>query len=222
MIQTSISINVKKLLDGLPDTIKLVAACKTRTPDEIQTAVDAGIKIVGHNYVQEAEESFDKIDGKIKWHMIGHLQKNKVKRAVKIFDMIQSLDSYELAKLINVQCGKIDKVMDCLIEVNSGKEDNKTGILPEKVEELAVKVFKLQNIRISGLMTMGPFLGAPDDFRPYFKVTKKLFDSLKVHPVISPYMKYLSMGMSVSYQEAIKQSANMIRIGTDIFGPREN
>ncbi len=197
------------------------AACKTRTAEEIQKAVDAGIKVLGENYYQEAKQAVKKVSGSnIRWHFIGHLQRNKVKKAVKVFDMIESLDSYRLAKEINKRCRKIDKVMDCLVEVNSGREKNKYGIFPEEVESFVEQVKKFKYIKIKGLMTMGAFEGTKEDFRPYFEITREKFNLLKKSDIPGCDMKYLSMGMSASYKIAIEEGANLVRIGTKIFGSR--
>ena len=212
--------NIKKILDKLPENIGLVAAAKTRSPDEIEEAISAGIKMIGENYIQEAEKAFEAIGNKVKWHFIGHLQKNKVKKAVKIFDMIETVDSYSLALEINEKCCQISKIMPVLIEVNSGKEEQKFGVLPEGALDLIKRISTLSNIKIMGLMTMGPRFGNPEDSRPYFKETKKIFDEVKEINLPNVDMKYLSMGMTNSYRIAIEEKANMVRIGTMIFGER--
>jgi pyridoxal phosphate enzyme (YggS family) len=214
--------NVKKILRELPEGVKLVAAAKTRTPEEILRATEAGITIVGENYVQEARKAFELVGHRVKWHFIGHLQRNKVKKAVEIFNMIETLDSIELAAEINKRCLRIGKIMPVLIEINSGKEKQKFGIWPEDVESLILQAAKFKNITIQGLMTMGPAFGNPEDARPYFVKTKRLFDKLKALDIPGIEMKFLSMGMTNSYQVAIQEGANMVRIGTKIFGPREN
>jgi len=205
--------NVKKILEALPERVALVAAAKTRTPEEILQAAEAGVKIVGENYVQEAH--------KVKWHFIGHLQRNKVKKAVKIFDMIETLDSIELAAEIDKRCLRIGKVMPVLIEINSGKEEQKFGVWPEDAESLIREAAKFKNIHIQGLMTMGPAFGDPEDARPYFIKTKRLFDKIKALDIPGVEMKFLSMGMTNSFRVALQEGANMVRIGTRIFGPRE-
>ncbi len=208
--------NIQNILSGLPGHVELVAAAKSRSIEEILEAIEAGVKIVGENYTQEAEEKFSVIGSKVKWHFIGHLQKNKVKKAVRIFDMIETIDSVEIASSIDKACAEIKKVMPVLIEVNSGKELNKSGALPEDVESLIKDLLGFKNIKLSGLMTMGPMLKNPEDYRPYFRETKKLFDKIKSTLDI----KYLSMGMSDSYRIAIQEGANLVRIGTAIFGVR--
>ncbi len=212
--------NVKKILDELPTSVELVAASKTRTPEEILQAIQAGIKIIGQNYVQEAQKAYSIIGQQVKWHFIGHLQRNKVKKAVEIFDMIETIDSIALASEIDKQCRRLGKIMPILIEINSGREQQKYGIFPEDMEDLTKKISGLKNIKIQGLMTMGPMFGNPEDARPYFVETKKVFDKIRTLDIPDIEMKYLSMGMTNSYLVAIEEGANLVRIGSKIFGPR--
>jgi len=211
---------VKDILNELPSGVSLVAAAKTRTPEEIAEAVEAGLEIVGENYVQEAEQAWQVIGSRVKWHMIGHLQKNKAKKAVKIFDMIETVDSVKLCRAIDKACGDINKIMSVLVEINSGDEEQKAGIIPDMATGLIREMAGLKNVRIMGLMTMGPYSGNPEDSRPYFKRTKELFDSIKLKNIDDVEMKYLSMGMSNSYKIALEEGANLVRIGTRIFGER--
>jgi len=209
------------MLKELPDGVELVAAGKTRKPEEIVEAIEAGIKIIGENYVQEAERADEMVGNKVKWHFIGHLQKNKVKKAVRLFDMIETVDSVEMASRIDKRCAQIGKVMPVLVEINSGHEEQKSGVLPENAEQLVKELSVFPNIRVMGLMTMGPRFGNPEDSRPYFVETKKIFDQLKELDLPEIEMQYLSMGMTNSYKVAIEEGANMVRIGTKIFGERE-
>jgi pyridoxal phosphate enzyme (YggS family) len=211
---------VRKILEELPEGVELVGAAKTRTVDEIFEAVDAGLGIVGENYVQEAEKVFQTIGGRVKYHMIGHLQTNKVKKAVQVFDVIETVDSVKLAREIDRQCEKIGRVMEVLIEVNSGEEDQKAGAMPADVPSLAEEISKLQNVRLVGLMTMGPIAEDPEVSRPFFRRTRELFNTLKGMNLPNIQMRYLSMGMSDSYRIAVEEGANMVRIGTAIFGER--
>jgi PLP dependent protein len=216
---------VKRLLEELPEGAQLVAAAKAREPGEILEAVDAGIKIIGENYIQEAEKAYQVIGNKVKWHFIGHLQKNKVKKAVAIFNMIETVDSFEIAQEIDRKCAQAGKIMPVLIEINSGREAQKSGVFPEKAERLITEMSKLPNIRIEGLMTMGPTVSAEgfsgaEESRPYFRETKILFEKLKRLELPRVEMKYLSMGMSASYQVALEEGANVIRLGEKIFGER--
>jgi pyridoxal phosphate enzyme (YggS family) len=212
--------NVRQILNELPESVQLVAAAKTREPREILEAVEAGIKIIGENYVQEAEKAHQVIGDKVKWHFIGHLQKNKIKRAVELFDMIETVDSIEIAREIDKRCAAIGKIMPVLIEVNSGRETQKAGVYPENVEQLITAAAALSNIRIMGLMTMGPLAGKPEDSRPYFIETKNIFNRVKKLGLPNVEIKYLSMGMTNSYQIALEEGANIIRIGSKIFGER--
>jgi pyridoxal phosphate enzyme (YggS family) len=150
--------------------------------------------------------------------MIGHLQRNKVLEAIHLFDMIDTLDSVRLAQAINKRCAARDKIMPVLIEVNSGREPSKTGVTPEKVVDLAAAVTGMEHLRLEGLMTMGPRFGNPEDARPYFQATRKVFERLADSDLAGVAMRYLSMGMSNSYQVAIEEGANLVRIGTALFG----
>jgi pyridoxal phosphate enzyme (YggS family) len=212
--------NVKTLLEELPDGVELVGAAKGRTAREIEEAIDAGLKIVGENYIQEAMLVQESMNKDAEWHFIGHLQRNKVKKAVGIFDMIESLDSLRLAEEIDKRCSEIGKVMPVLVEVNSGREEQKFGVLPEDVEELVRKASTLPSIKIMGLMTMGPRFGNPEDSRPYFIKTREIFEKIKRLNLPNVEMRYLSMGMTNSYRVALEEGANMVRIGTKIFGER--
>jgi hypothetical protein len=213
--------NVKAILAELPPGVELVAAAKGRTPEEILQAVQAGVKIVGENYVQEALAAYQVIGSQVKWHFIGHLQRNKVKKAIEIFDMIETLDSLPLAEEIEKRCRQKEKIMPVLVEVNSGREPQKYGVLPEDVENFVRQLSSFSHLRVLGLMTMGPALGDPEEARPYFQETRRLFEQLKSLSLPQVEMKYLSMGMSNSYQVAIEEGANLVRLGTKLFGPRQ-
>ncbi|MFC1915169.1 YggS family pyridoxal phosphate-dependent enzyme [Chloroflexota bacterium] len=217
---TTIKQNVKQILSKLPDGIQLVAAAKARKPEEILEVIEAGVKIIGENYLQEAEKAYEIVGNKAKWHFIGHLQKNKVKKTVRIFDMIETVSSIEIAREIDKRCAQIGKTMPVLIEVNIGQEEQKSGVLPENTEQLAKEISALPNIRVMGLMTMGPFSGNPEDSRPYFVETKKIFEKIKKSNLPNIEMRYLSMGMTNSYKIALEEGANIVRIGTKIFGER--
>ena len=210
----------RRILDELPEGVELEAACKMRTPDEILEAIDAGIKIIGENYIQEAEKAYEVIGNKARWHFIGHLQKNKVKKAVKIFDLIETVDSLELAEEINRASMKENNITSVLVEVNSGREKQKFGVFPEDTERLVKKLLELDNVKVRGLMTMGPLSGDPQAARPFFIETKKTFEKIKMLALKRVEMKYLSMGMSNSYKVAIEEGANIVRIGTKIFKER--
>jgi pyridoxal phosphate enzyme (YggS family) len=216
----SIRQNIRQILSELPPGVQLVAAAKTRSPEEILEAVDAGITIVGENYLQEAEKAYKTVGKKVEWHFIGHLQKNKVKKAVELFDMIETVDSPELATEIDKRCALAGKTMPVLIEINSGRESRKAGVYPEDAGQLIRAISTLGNIRVMGLMTMGPPTTRPEESRPYFSETKKVFERIKVLKLPNADIKYLSMGMTDSYLVAIEEGANIVRIGSKIFGER--
>lgn len=213
--------NVAQILSELPSGVQLVAAVKTRTPEEILEAVESGVEILGENYVQEAERAYEVIGSKAKWHFIGHLQKNKVKKAVNLFDMIETVDSLEIAREIDKRCAQIGKVMPVLVEINSGCERQKSGVFPQEAEQLVRDISGLKNIRVMGLMTMGPRFGNPEDSKPYFVETKKVFERIKKLNLPNVQMRYLSMGMTNSYKVALDEGANIVRIGSRIFGERD-
>lgn len=212
--------NVNQILTELPEGVELVAAAKMRRPEEVLAAVEAGVKIIGENYVQEAERAYEVIGSRAKWHFIGHLQRNKVKKAVRIFDMIETVDSVEIAEEIDKRCAQIGKVMPVLIEINSGREKQKAGVFPEEAEHLIREISSYKNMKVMGLMTMGAWVGEPEDSRPYFVETRKVFERIKKLNLPNVEMRYLSMGMTNSYKIAIEEGANIVRIGTKIFGER--
>lgn len=212
--------NIEAISKTIPDGVEILAAAKTRTGEEIKAAMDAGISLFGHNYVQEAEEMIHGLDVKAEWHMIGHLQRNKAGQAVDLFDMIESVDSLRLAKELEKRCGQIGKVLPVLIEVNSGREENKTGVLPENCVDLAGYLSSCKHLKLHGLMTMGPLTGDPELSRPYYKETRRLYEEIASIAMDNVEMKVLSMGMSNSYRVAIDEGANLVRLGTIIFGPR--
>lgn len=211
---------VKKLRAGIPAGVEIEAAAKTRTPEEISQAVAAGIRIIGENYVQELLAVRDRVQGNPAWHFIGHLQTNKVKKIVGLVDLIETVDSLRLAEEIEKRAGSIGKVMDILIEINSGREERKDGVFPEDAAELIGKISPLPHLSVRGLMTMGPLAGDPEEARPYFRETRELFERLKRSPIPGAEMEILSMGMTNSYRVAISEGANLVRIGTGIFGAR--
>ena len=181
-------------------------------------AVNAGIEIIGENYVQEAEMAYAAVGDRVKWHFIGHLQHNKVKKAVGLFDVIETVDSLEIAREIDRRCTQVGRAMLVLIEVNSGREKQKTGVFPENVAALVKEISVFPNVRVMGLMTIGPLRDNPEEARPYFAATRKLFERIKCLNLSHVAMKYLSMGMTSSYQVAIEEGANIVRLGRKIFG----
>jgi len=219
---------LKTIRETLPPDVLLVAAAKTRTADEVRAAVAAGIAVLGYNYVQEAEAirrtlrewEMREAPRRVQWHLIGHLQRNKAGKAVELFDMIETIDSLRIAESVERHCEAADKIMPVLIEINSGRESNKTGVPPEEVPSLAREVAQLPHLRIQGLMTMGPRFGDPEEARPYFRLTKKLFDELAAENKPRVEMRHLSMGMSNTYEQAVEEGATIVRIGTKLFGGR--
>ncbi len=201
----------------LPSHVQIVAATKGRSIPEISEAISAGVCHIGENYVQEAEEKLGAAKGKAKIHLIGHLQTNKAGRAVRIFDMIQAVDSEKIAIAIGDQCKKIHKQMEVLIEVNIAEEKNKSGCPRDEVEMLAAKISRIPELSLKGLMTVGPSDTDAARIRPYFRQMKQVFDSLKK---IYPNIDTLSMGMSDSYKVAIEEGATMVRLGRILFGKR--
>ena len=214
----NIHTNVQSLLKELPPGVKVVAAAKGRSSDECRQAIDAGISIIGENYLQETEKIKEEVQRHAEWHFIGHLQRNKVRKAIQMFDMIQSVDSHQLAQAINRHCAQTGTIMPILCEVNIGEEQKKYGVSPEDVEEFLRDISLLKHVRVMGLMTMGPMVQQPDDIRPLFKHARELFFAMKQLAIPRITMRYLSMGMSDNYRVAIQEGANMIRIGTGIFG----
>jgi PLP dependent protein len=211
----------QQILSTIPAGVTLVAAVKERTSAEIEAVIDAGISNLGHNYVQEARQTITPaLRRRASWHMIGHLQRNKVNWAVRLFNMIQTVDSVELARALDRRCAAANRVMPVLIEVNSGRESRKTGVLPERLDELVAAIAGLEHIAIEGLMTMGPRFGEPEDARPYFRATRRAFERLSQSGISGVTMRTLSMGMSNSYRLAIDEGATMVRIGTKLFGAR--
>ena len=212
--------SVRRILDTIPSSVLLLAAAKTRTLEEVEAAIQAGVTDFGYNYVQEALPIIQTIGNRAKWHMIGHLQQNKVKIAVENFDMIETVDSWRLAQSLDRYCANLQKKMPVLVEVNSGHEASKTGVLPEAVDELIMQMSSLKYLCVEGLMTMGPRFGDPEDSRPYFKATREVFERIAARNLPNVEMQFLSMGMSNSYQIAIEEGANIVRIGTKLFGER--
>lgn len=215
----SIAENFSKIRKSVPDCIRIVVVGKRRSAEEIAEAIDAGATDIGENYVQGAEIAINQLGEKarkVKWHMIGKLQKNKVSRALSIFDVIQTVDSLQLACEIDKRAGEIGKMADIYIEINIAKEKQKAGVMPEEAEELIKQISHLKNIRIEGLMTMGP-AAEPENLKPYFREARMIFEKLQAFKIPNVSMNVLSMGMSNSYKIAIEEGSNMIRIGTAIF-----
>jgi len=192
-----------------PDKITVICVTKGRTVTQIQEAVSLGLKHIGENRVREASEKYQQIPG-VTWHMIGHLQSNKVKEALKIFGLIHSVDSISLAQEINQQAARINKIQDVLLEVKTSPEATKFGFSPQALSDSCVEIIKLKNIRIKGLMTIAPVVSDAKQARPYFRQLRQLRDKLN-----SAWL--LSMGMSDDFEAAIEEGADIIRLGRAIF-----
>ena len=216
----SITESVGRILETIPSEVLLIAAAKTRSLEEVEAVIRAGVTHIGYNYVQEALPIIQAIGSRATWHMIGHLQRNKAKLAAQHFNMIETIDSWRLAQVLDRYCADVGKTMPVLVEINSGREANKTGVMPEDIDELVQRMSALEHIHVEGLMTMGPRFGNPEDSRPYFKTTREAFERLAAMNWSNVTMRYLSMGMSNSYRIAIEEGANIIRIGTILFGER--
>ena len=212
--------STREVLGSLPAGVELVAAAKTRAVEEVRAAVEAGVGIIGHNYVREAERMARSLGPGLKWHMIGHLQRNKVRKAVGLFNMIETMDSFPLAEAIERHAAGAGKSMDVLVEVNSAGELSKTGVAPGNVEDLVRRAAALPHLRVRGLMTMGPFSDDPEESRPAFRLAKGLFDRLAAADIPGADVGILSMGMSSSYEVAVREGATMVRVGTRLFGAR--
>ncbi|MBI4530237.1 MAG: YggS family pyridoxal phosphate-dependent enzyme [Candidatus Latescibacteria bacterium] len=200
-----------------PDEVTLVAATKQRTPAEVEEAIRCGMTVIGENRVQEAEEKRRCVSLPASWHLIGHLQTNKVKKAIELFDVIQSVDSLRLAEELNKRAGMVGKTIEVMVEVNTSKEPSKFGAAPEETIDLVRRIATLPNLRIVGLMTIGLLTEHPDEARPCFTMLRNLRDELTRAGITLPH---LSMGMTHDFEAAIEEGSTMVRIGTGIFGPR--
>ena len=202
-----------------PEQIAILAVSKTHSAQTVQEAVKAGLTDIGENRVQEADAKFAQIGHIARYHLIGHLQSNKAKKAVQLFDVIQSVDSPGIAQEISRRAAEIGKTMECLIEVNSSGETQKFGVPPAEAVALAAQIMGLPNIRLTGLMTVGPLTDDPDRIRATFRECRGLFEQLLAR--FGPQITVLSMGMSGDFGIAIEEGSTMIRIGTALLGARE-
>jgi len=208
-----------KLAGRDPLSIKLMAVTKTVEPELIGKAIEAGLTMLGENYVQEAKDKIAIIGDVAQWHMIGHMQTNKAKYAVKLFDCVHSVDRLELAQELDKRAGQINRKLNVLIEVNSG-EQSKSGIEQTQALELVRQVAHFPNLAVRGLMTMAPYSENPEKSRPYFKALRKLRDKINRAGIAGISMDELSMGMTDDFEVAIEEGATIIRIGRAIFGKR--
>jgi len=200
------------------EEIKLVAVTKTASIEQIEEAINAGVKIIGENKVQEAKEKYQILSSDIEWHLVGHLQTNKVKYAIEIFDLIHSVDSIKLAKEIDRRSLQFGMITNVLVEVNVSGEETKYGIKPEEVEPFLKEISEFPRIKVKGLMTIAPIVEDKEEVRPYFRKLRELSKEMKSKNIENVKMDYLSMGMTEDFEIAIEEGANMVRIGRGIFG----
>jgi len=203
-----------------PSSVQLVVVTKTVDIDRIREAVAAGAVLLGENRVQEAKEKIERLGPGARWHLIGHLQTNKAKYAVRLFDLIHSVDNLELAKELDKQAAKLNRIQNVLIEVSIAGETAKAGVGIADAAGLVAEASQLAHISIKGLMTMPPYSEKPDDSRPYFKKLRELSESIKKQNIPGVSMQELSMGMSGDFEVAIEEGATLVRVGTFIFGNR--
>jgi pyridoxal phosphate enzyme (YggS family) len=204
-----------------PEAIRLVAVTKTVSPEQVRQAVDAGLRIFGESYIQEAATKIDAISDKgLSWHFIGHLQSNKAKFAVRCFDLIHSVDSLGLAEALNRQAERIHKVQNILVQVNISGESTKSGTAAEEAIALVSAIRWMENLSVKGLKTIPPFFDQPEKARPYFKALADLKDQIQKQSMPGNEINELSMGMTGDFEVAIEEGATLVRIGTAIFGER--
>ncbi|MBQ3466581.1 MAG: YggS family pyridoxal phosphate-dependent enzyme [Firmicutes bacterium] len=203
------------------EDVILVAVSKTRTPEEVNTAIDAGVTDIGENKVQEIMDKYDDIKP-VRWHMIGHLQTNKVKYIIDKVDMIHSVDSVKLAKEIDKRAKAAGKTMDILVQINPAEEESKFGVTIDGAGDLVREILaNFENIRIKGLMSVAPIVDDPRDVKPFFDAVKAKYDELAQIDDPKLDFEYLSMGMSHDFAVAIEAGSNLVRVGSAIFGERD-
>jgi len=204
-----------------PATVQLVAVSKTMPAERVKAAIEAGATVLGENYIQEAREKFDQLAAlPAAWHFIGHLQTNKAKYAVRIFDLIHSVDSFKLARELDKQAAKVGKIQEILVQVNVSAEATKSGIAEQEALALASDIAALEHVALKGLMTMPPFFDDPQRARPYFRALRQISGRIQQAGLPTVSMDHLSMGMTGDFEAAIQEGATLVRIGTAIFGPR--
>jgi pyridoxal phosphate enzyme (YggS family) len=202
-----------------PGEVTLVAVAKTFPPEAIREAAEAGIRDVGENRVQEASAKFQVLGRDVTWHLVGHLQTNKVKKALEIFDWIHSVDSLRLAEEISRRAERVGREVDVLVEVNVSGEPSKFGVRPSELHRLIEQVVRLPHLRLRGLMTIAPLVDDPEKARPYFAALRELRDQL-LRSGVADHLPHLSMGMTDDFEVAVEEGATMVRIGRAIFGER--
>jgi hypothetical protein len=200
--------------------VQLVAVTKTVEVPRIQEVLAAGIDILGESRVQEAEPKWQTLGARVRWHLVGHLQSNKVKKAVRMFDLIHSVDSPELARVIDREAGALNKVQEVLVQVNTSGESTKHGVAPEAAAPLARDIANLEHVRVRGLMTIGPLDGDQEQVRASFRLLRTLRDRIAALALPGVSLEHLSMGMSDDFEIAIAEGATLVRLGRAIFGER--
>lgn len=203
------------------EPVRLIAVTKNHDVAAMREAIDAGAVDIGENRIQEARDKYERLERKATWHLIGHLQTNKARQAVKYFDLIHSVDSEHLARAIDREAGKLGKVQDILVQVNLAREESKSGVFREDLRALLDLTDVLPNLRLCGLMCIAPNYDDVKKCRPLFHEMYEIYQKVKEFPFQTANIKYLSMGMSHDYPIAVEEGANMVRVGTAIFGPRQ-
>lgn len=205
----------------LQDEVLLIAVTKNHDIYAMREAIDAGVTDIGENRIQEATEKYQTLDRQVTWHLIGHLQTNKAKQAVKLFDLIHSIDTLHLAEAVNKAAAAIGKVQKVLVQVNLAQEASKSGIYEDGLMELLQQVDGMSNLQLMGLMCIAPNYEDVEECRPLFAAMRQIFDKVRAMAWQKADIKYLSMGMTHDYEIAVEEGANMVRVGTAIFGPRQ-
>ena len=203
-----------------PREIAVVAVVKTRTSAEVEAAIRCGVHIVGENRVQEADAKKAEVEAAAQWHLVGHLQTNKARRAVDLFDMVQSVDSIRIAQALDRHAAQAGRILDILVQVNTSGTETQSGVPPHQVQDLTGQIASLANLHIQGLMTIGALSADESAVRACFARLRDLRDQLVAARIDQVDMTYLSMGMSGDFELAIAEGANMVRLGTVLFGPR--
>ncbi len=205
-----------------PETIRLVAVSKTMAINTVEQAIRAGATILGENFIQESRKKIDALSScPVSWHFIGHLQTNKAKYAVKLFDLIHSVDSLKLAIELDKRAININKIQQVLLQVNISKESSKSGVSVSNAITLLKDISRLENLSVRGLMTMPPFFNDAGKVRPYYIALRDLRDQIREEAIPNISMEELSMGMTGDFEVAIEEGATLVRIGTAIFGKRQ-
>ena len=213
----NIADNTKKIRISIPESVELVAVSKTKSNEEIMQAYDVGQRVFGENKVQDMTAKNESLPKDIRWHMIGHVQTNKVKYMAPYVDLIHGVDSFKLLKEVNKQAAKNERIISCLLQIHIAEEATKFGLSPDECKEVVIQAEALENITIKGLMGMATFTDNISQIEREFKSLKELYEDLKSY---NKDFDILSMGMSGDYELAIKEGSTMIRVGSKIFGER--